>query len=134
MAGTAALILSFNPDLTTAEVYNVLRKSAVRELDWNNGIPIDTPNVEYGYGRVDAFRAILSLARGDMNADGKINLADLTILIEYVYQNGPGGFPDVRLGNCDCSEDGVINMADINELIDHIYITKGPLPVPCFVY
>ena len=134
VSGAATLLLSFDRYLTALEVYDILRKSAVRELDWNNGLPIDTPHVEYGYGRVDAFRAILSLARGDMNASGTINLADITLLIDYVYQNGPEGFPDERLGNCNCSGDGKINLADINMLIDHVYLSHAPLPLPCFDY
>ena len=78
--------------------------------------------------------AILSLARGDMNSSGDIDLADITILISQVYKFGNEGFPDVRLGNCNCSADGLIDLADIMKLVDHVYISKAPLPLPCFVY
>ena len=131
VSGTASLILSFDYNLTNDEVYDILRNSAVTELESGTITPPDTA---YGYGRVDAFRAILSLARGDMNATGTINLADITLLIDYVYQNGPEGFPDERLGNCNCSMDGKINLADINLLIDHVYLSHAPLPLPCFDY
>lgn len=131
VAGVAALILSYDSNLTADRVYDILRHSATTDLDWGTITPHDN---EYGYGRVDAFRAILSLARGDMNADGKANLSDLTLLIAQVYQGGAGGFPDIRLGNCDCSGDGKINLSDVTTLIDHVYVNHTPLPLPCFNY
>lgn len=131
VSGTAALLLSFDSTLSAQAVYYILRNSAVTELESGTITPPDTA---YGYGRVDAFRAILSLARGDMNANGKINLADITKLSAYIYQGGNDPFPDYRLGNCDCDSEGKINLADLNLLIDHVYISKDPLPLPCFVY
>ena len=132
VSGIAALILSFDSTLTADQVYDVLRYSAVSEWEW--GSLEEVPHYEYGYGRADAYRAILSLARGDMNADGVITMADITILIDQVYYGGDGGFPDERLGNCNCSAGGSINLADITKLIDHVYVSKEPLPLPCFVY
>jgi subtilisin family serine protease len=131
VSGTAALILAYDQTLTSAEVYEILEGSAETQLDWGTITPPDTA---YGYGRVDAFRAILSLARGDINSDGSINNADITALIDYIYMGGAGGFPDVRLGNCNCSGDGKINLSDLTTLIDYVYVNHTPLPLPCFNY
>lgn len=117
--------------LSAAAVYYILEHSAVTELESGTITPPDTA---YGYGRVDAYRAILSLARGDMNADGHINLGDITILQDYIYIHSTEPFPDVRLANCDCSSDGKANLADLTTLIDYVYVNHTPLPVPCFNY
>lgn len=134
VAGAAALVITYDTTLTSDEVKDILKKSAVRDLEWTNGNPIDTPHVQYGYGLVDAYRAILSLARGDINSDGNINLADITALQDYIYLNGDDPFPDPRLANCNCDSLGKANLADINILVDHVYISHNPLPLPCYVW
>ncbi|MBD3404239.1 S8 family serine peptidase [candidate division GN15 bacterium] len=58
VAGVAALLLSKDSALSTEAVYYILENSAVRDLDWGS---IPEYHLEYGYGRVDAFRAVLSI-------------------------------------------------------------------------
>ena len=118
--------------LTAEEVYDILKKSAVRELKWTGGIPIDTPHVEYGYGRVDAFRAILSISHGDVDNDDQLDVSDITALIDFLYQTHTPPFPSVLLGDCNCNS--VIDISDIAHLISYFYLS-GPPPVkPCFVF
>jgi subtilisin family serine protease len=132
VAGAASLLIAKDSFLTAEEVYTILRGSAVRELAWNGGLPIDTPNNEYGYGRVDAFRAVLSISHGDVTNDGEIDMADITFLIDWIYRAGPTPFPSPDLGDIDC--DGVATISDITKLISYVYI-DGPPPVkPCFKY
>ena len=130
VSGIAALILSYDDTLGVDAVYDILRNSAENSLDWGTITP---PDNEYGYGRVDTYRAILSIARGDMNNNGVKDLSDITKLVDYVYLEGAPAFPDERMGNCNCSPDGVIDLADIMKLVDHVYESKAPL-LPCFVY
>jgi hypothetical protein len=62
---------------------------------------------------------------GDANGDNKINILDITFLINYVYKGGPA--PDPRdAGDANCNE--VINILDITYLISYLY--KGGDP-PC---
>jgi len=70
VSGTAALLLSRNSTLSAQAVYYILRNSAVTHLDWGT---INPPDDEYGHGRVDAYRAILSIARGDANNSGTVS-------------------------------------------------------------
>ncbi|MDD3732238.1 MAG: S8 family serine peptidase [candidate division Zixibacteria bacterium] len=100
VSGTASLILAKDPTLTANEVYDILRNSAVKDLDW--GTLPDTPHVEYGYGRVDAFRAILSISHGDVTNDDQIDMSDITALIDYLYLGGERPFPSVLMADCNC--------------------------------
>jgi serine protease len=58
VAGTAALLLAKDSTLTSSQVYAIIRHSAVTDLAWGTITP---PSTQYGYGRVDAFRAVLSI-------------------------------------------------------------------------
>ncbi len=134
VSGVAALILAKDSMLTVYDfgapgVYSILRYSAVTDLDWGSITP---PDSQYGYGRVDAFRAILSLSHGDVNNSGSINVADVNYLVYYLYRSGPEPFPSVLLGDCDCS--GTVNTADVTYLVSYLF-AHGPAPVkPCFEF
>jgi hypothetical protein len=132
VAGVASLLISRDSMLKVDQVYEILRKSAVRELAWTGGVPIDTPHVEYGHGRVDAFRAVLSIAHGDVNNDTRINLGDLTDLVSYVYMGGAEPFPSILLGDCNCN--GKVNLTDITYMIAYLYLEGAPPVKPCFEF
>ncbi len=134
VSGTVALILARDDTLTSEVIYDVLRNSAVKNLDWGS-LP-DTPHVEYGYGRVDAFRAILSISHGNVDniigIGGPIDVADITYLVKYLYRNGPEPFPSVLLADCDC--DGDVTVADLTYLANYLF-QGGPAPVkPCYAF
>lgn len=59
------------------------------------------------------------IVRGDLNNDGRRNLADITRLIAYVYLNGVS---PVALPAGDCIIDQRLNLADITNLIAFVYI------------
>jgi len=134
VSGTAALLLAKDSTLSAQQVYDILRGSAVTELDW--GPLQDTPHVQYGYGRVDAFRAVLSISHGDINNDGAdlIDVSDLVYLVDWIYVEGPAPFPSTRLADVDCSGGLPGDIADIVYLVDYMF-TSGPPPVrPCFEF
>jgi serine protease len=129
VSGIAALLLSKDTTLGAQAIYYILRNSAQTNLDWGSITP---PDNQYGYGRVDAFRAILSLSRGDVNNSGTISVSDVTSLAAYLYGFGPEPFPSVLLGDCDCS--GTVNMSDVTYLVSYLH-GYGPPPVkPCFEF
>jgi subtilisin family serine protease len=129
VAGTASLILARDPSLTAQEVYDILKYSAVTNLDWGSITP---PSAQYGYGRVDAYRAILSIARGDVNNTGAVSIGDVTLLIDHLFGSGAPIFPDTLLGDVSCN--GQLSMGDVTLLIDHLFISLNPLPLPCFEF
>ncbi len=131
VAGTAALLLAKDSTLNAAAVYYILRNSAVTDLDWGTITP---PNTQYGYGRVDAFRAILSISRGniDNSADCAIDISDLVYLVDYRYCGGPAPHPSVLLADWNC--DGVVDVSDEVCLIEYMFL-DGDLPIsPCFEF
>ena len=62
--------------------------------------------------------------RGDANADGKINSADVSYLINYLFVGGPAPKP-LEAGDANC--DGSINSADVAYLINYLFV-GGPTP------
>jgi len=61
---------------------------------------------------------------GDANGDALVNLLDITYLINYLYNEGPGPEP---IDAADVNGDGTINLLDITYLINYLY-NNGPEP------
>ena len=53
--------------------------------------------------------------QGDVNCDGVVNIADVTVLIDYLLGNVP---EDFDTNAADVNGDGLINIADVTALID----------------
>ena len=64
--------------------------------------------------------------RGDVTGDGVLNIADPTVLIEIVYNNGPINCADAN----DVNDDGNVNVADIVTLLNWIFNQTLPQPAP----
>ncbi len=58
VAGVAALMLSVNPNLTPSQLRSMLQESATQVSGMNG----DTFHIEYGYGRLHAYKALLEVA------------------------------------------------------------------------
>jgi len=58
--------------------------------------------------------------RGDVNVDGKVNINDITALINYLLSQDATG---ISLVNADCDIDNKIAIADVTALIN--YLTNG---------
>ncbi len=63
--------------------------------------------------------------RGDVNEDEVIDIADVVLLINYLYISGPAPIPFVDQG--DVNNDAVVDVADIIFLINHLF-TGGSYP------
>jgi hypothetical protein len=62
--------------------------------------------------------------RGDCNADGIIDIADVIFLINYLFVNGPAPVPSLA-GDVTC--EGVLDITDAVYLINYLFI-NGPEP------
>ena len=57
--------------------------------------------------------------RGDVNGDGRVTIADVTALIDYLLT---GDEAAINLENADVSGDGLIGINDVTKLIDYLLI------------
>ena len=120
----------------TPEVIREIIRYSSEDVANNDEVPgvEDTAwiNEEYGWGRVNAARAMLAISRGDVNNDGIYNILDINYLIAYKYkEDNPAPYPNPLLGDVDC--DGSINVLDIVYLITYKY-KDGPRPPLCYKY
>jgi subtilisin family serine protease len=131
VSGIASLLLARDSQLTAPELYLILRHSAETELTLN-GLPIviSPPHLAFGYGRADAFRALLAISRGDLSHDGNVTLVDLSMLLDILFGSMQPAYPHPLLADCDC--DGQIGLGDLTRMIDHLFISLGPLETPCY--
>lgn len=56
-------------------------------------------------------------ARGDVDSDGRVNIDDLTALINYLLS---GDASAINLNNADCYSDGKLNIDDVTALINYL--------------
>lgn len=131
VSGVASLLIARDSMLTAETIEEILTRSAVTDLDW--GTLETVPDTLYGYGRVDAFRAMLSITRGDVNnSGGVIDLSDLTALVSYLTAGGFVPYPSVLLGDCNCTGD--VDLQDMSYLIGWLIGTGDPPVKPCFEF
>ena len=122
------MLLSRRPDFicdTTHKIAKYIITNSAEDL----GDPGKDDN--YGHGRVNAYRALLAVIRGDVNTDGVINVLDVVYLLNYVYKNWDPPQLHVCVGDCNC--DGAVNPVDVARLVNYVY--KGHArPQICFDY
>jgi serine protease len=135
VAATAALIkaqwwrLYQGSPLYSMQVKKIIENSAedtifvVEDTTWKGP--------RYGYGRLNAFRALLAISRGDANNDKSITAADVTYLVNFLFKLGPIPLPVLEMGDVDC--DGDVTVSDIVYLIAYLF-KGGPKPALCYKY
>jgi len=131
-------------DLSWDGSYRMGWKTTTPENGWNDAavylgaphtwIPIHYPPGHEFYvdSNLDLAFAITTEANcdcepGEVNADGTINIFDITDLISYLYLDDDPPTPyEICSGdmNCDC----VVNIFDITGLISYLYLDEDP---PC---
>jgi len=131
VAGVLSLVRSRRLDIRNFDTLKmVITQSAHDQI----GDPYeDTPGHDnyHGYGLVSAYRALLSVIRGDMNNDGAVDVLDIAYWINAMYKGGPPPQPDKCVADLNC--DGLFNLLDGTYLINYIY-KEGPEPLICFIY
>ena len=139
VAASCALILSqykllYPQDtLYGTQVMNIVCKSAEDSSYIFGGINDDTvwKGENYGYGRLNAFRALLAISRGDVNNDKSITISDVNYLIAYLMQGGPAPVPVRDMADANC--DGKPSIGDVVWLINYLF-KGGPKPLICYKY
>lgn len=143
IAGIVGLVLSRRPDfrdlsffrgskvLRSFFLFDIIRKSAVDQTGyaWE-----DIPGKDnyHGYGLANAYRALLSVSRGDVDNSGEIDVNDIVYLRDYMFCGGSAPMPDIRMADCDCV-DGV-DISDLIYMIDFQFYGGPPLVTPCYSF
>ena len=78
------------------------------------------------YGVEAGFVYASHVDRGDLNADGIVNVGDVVYLVNYLYRGGSEPCP-VEAGDVTC--DGIVNVGDVVFLVNYLY--RGGDPPPC---
>ena len=133
VAGLAALLLMRRPDLAGEidSIAKIIRYSCDNPMLINS--PHDTTRINnsWGWGRINAGKAMLTISRGDANNDSYINIADAGYIIGYIFYNGYAPVPHELTGDANC--DGDVNIVDAQYIIDYIFY-GGPKPPFCFEF
>jgi len=123
VAGIIAQWLQINPNLSPGDIKRIIAETAIKDSFTTD------PDSYYRYGpngKIDAMagaRHILGLdveepvLIGDINGDGKVSMADLTLLIDYVLGYELDTF---NIEAADIQGDGRISIADVSSLIDMV--------------
>jgi len=82
-----------------------------------------------GLGAADTLNnwiRVLAFMRGDANSDLRINIADVTYIIDYVFRDGP---PPELPEAADANFDTFLNVTDALYLVNYIFRQGPPPPV-----
>jgi subtilisin family serine protease len=119
VAGVAALIKAAHPGYTPAQVRDTLIAAATKVPGMGGA---DRDNY-YGYGVVNAHGSATlnyytAIMYGDVNGDGRITAADVTMLLQYLAEWDLGD--SINLANADVNGDGRITAADVTLLLQYL--------------
>jgi sugar lactone lactonase YvrE len=107
VANAYMTILSYSGTRTTALTFNTVSIYQPR-FTWNN--LYYTPDLSAG--------TVIGYVCGDANGDSKINLLDISYIINALYRGGPKPNP---LQAADVNHDGKMNLLDISYIINFLY-------------
>lgn len=98
----------------------VVSKSKTRAaIDIEDGDPV--PFLEGEAGNDDGFTAQSVYAKGDANGDGKINVADVVEMVNYIAGNPPASFIFTA---ADMNDDKAVDTTDVELLVNSIMAEK----------
>jgi subtilisin family serine protease len=135
VAGIAAMILSRRPDFYTDAKYRDTCSQVVRNVIEGSAEDLGAPGWDelYGHGRVNAYRALLSVIRGDVNNDGMFTPLDVQQMVGFIYHSHPSCIPKPELCVGDCNCDGGVTPMDVQYLVKVVYYGQNAIQI-CYDY
>ncbi|HOD66320.1 MAG TPA: S8 family serine peptidase [candidate division Zixibacteria bacterium] len=121
-AGVIACLRSRHPGLTPERIDTILARSSHNVDSLNPGL-----EAQLGAGLIDPPAALAlagQITRGDVTLDGRVDINDLTALVNYLFR---GATLDV-LADADVSCDSAVNIADLTLLVKYLFLGAA---MPC---
>lgn len=116
ICGLVQAVESISPEAMELHI----RATATRELAWGT---LETPDPVYGYGRIDAYTAVLNLSLGDMNLSGTLDVDDLSVVASLAASEDVQ--QDVIRRQADMNGDAVVDQADVEILSGLLFGGNG---------
>ena len=143
-AGTAALLKSYDVKST----WRNLTVTDIKEVIKHSSDDLGTPGWDsnFGWGRLNAMKALVAISRGDIDKNGLITLVDIIWLVNYVFDkdriatgclgSDPGNCwtPTPHKGLADTNCDGIISLVDVTYLVNFYYNNPPGSPAPPICY
>jgi subtilisin family serine protease len=129
VAGIAALLLARGHD----SIRTCNPGPKIREIITRTATDMGTAGWDqyYGYGLANAYRAMLSIIRGDVNNDGVIDVEDVVMEIGIAFSGGSAVLDD-SVGDVDIvNSPGVVEVMDVIYLVAYVF-GGGPPPPICY--
>ena len=124
----------------TCQVYFDTHSSQISEpfmTDHYSNVQLTVPEgCAQAYRQADVWKKFTHIAetyfpeefiRGDVNNDGKVNITDVTVLINYLLS---GNAASVNVNAVDVNEDTRVNITDVTVLINYLLSGNWPAPAP----
>ncbi len=101
----------------TSVNYTYDNLNRLMEVSYSNGVKVKYTYDALGNRTKKTVTTSAITARGDVDGDGKVNIDDLTALINYLLS---GDASAINLNNADCYSDGKLNIDDVTVLINYL--------------
>ena len=120
VAGIIALWMQANPNLSVAEIKDILAQTAVHD-----SYTMGPKHHHFGpNGKIDAMAGMrlvlerIGVIPGDVNSDGVVDIDDLVVLIDYLLTSNP--ISNFNEKAADINNDNFIDIIDLTTLIDNM--------------
>ena len=111
------------------QTYTIELSAGIHSLAWSyvKDSSVNPVGDFFAVDNVKLVDVIPEVLRGDVNGDGKVNISDVTALINYLLT---GNAAAINLTNADANKDGYLNISDVTALIN--YLLSGTWPAESF--
>jgi serine protease AprX len=110
VAGVAALLLEAHPAWSPMQVREALMMTADRR---------DHPDNLYGYGLVDALKAIQYQQKGDVTGDDKVDETDVLAAAHIALKDA--SYSSAAIAAADLNRDGQVNIVDVVLMVNMLH-------------
>lgn len=93
----------------------------------NTKLELNTPSTSYMPVVFTGGVSTKAIMRGDANYDFKINVLDLTFIVDRFFRGGP---PAITIQSADLNADLVVSILDLTYMVDFIFRGGPPPPTP----